>query len=111
MGEGGGEEQGREPEVSFDFFRSQVRAGQPGFNEPVSQGGRADARNSRPVASFHLPVDCVVTRWSQWSSCSVTCGVGFVASSRTIEVSQSARDPFADVTNDIDNYITNNMTT
>jgi len=31
-------------------------------------------------------VDCVVSRWSQWSPCSVSCGRGIKTKTRTIQV-------------------------
>jgi hypothetical protein len=31
-------------------------------------------------------VDCVVSRWSQWSACSVSCGRGFKTKTRAIKV-------------------------
>jgi hypothetical protein len=32
-------------------------------------------------------VDCKVSRWSRWSKCSVSCGLGYKTRSRSIEVS------------------------
>lgn len=31
-------------------------------------------------------VDCVMSRWSQWSPCSVSCGRGIKTKTRTIQV-------------------------
>jgi hypothetical protein len=45
-----------------------------GFN--VSSGGD----------THEAAVDCVVSRWSQWSACSVSCGRGFKTKTRTIMV-------------------------
>lgn len=38
------------------------------------------------VDTDDVAVDCVVSRWSQWSACSVSCGRGFKTKIRTIKV-------------------------
>lgn len=41
--------------------------------------------NSGPVGEGPV-VDCVVTAWSDWSECSVTCGKGVITKTRMIRV-------------------------
>ncbi|CAL7936929.1 unnamed protein product [Xylocopa violacea] len=62
-----------------------------GIVRSILTGQPFNAASTRDVElPFLRPVDCVVSLWSPWSPCSVSCGTGRVTSFRTIE--QEARN-------------------
>lgn len=50
------------------------------------QQRRLQLKESRNKLSDAPVVDCVVTPWSEWSECSVTCGKGFIMKTRMIKI-------------------------
>merc|ERR1719162_938652 len=41
---------------------------------------------SKSCNSQACPIDCVVSSWAAWSSCSLSCGTGTHGRSRTVEI-------------------------
>ncbi|CRK89994.1 CLUMA_CG003720, isoform A [Clunio marinus] len=54
---------------------------QPITTAPREQS-QIDNRRFTTAHTQNLPVDCVLSEWSEWSACSVACGIGFSEKTR-----------------------------
>ena len=63
------------------------------LTEPINGGKECPTRKhasvyeTRPCNAHLCPVDCVVSGWAEWGTCSVECGPGIKARTRTISTS------------------------